>query len=173
MMRRFKLLPIVLPTAAMLMGAHAAGAQQATTATFQDWLLQCDLKEGTPPQKICAITQTTQMQNKTQPFSRVVVEKPVKGHPVKLGVQLPVNVSIAGNVRIQASATDAGILAPFDFCIPAGCVARFEIKDDILQKLRASDAIGKISFKDSGGHDVVVPLSFKGFRQALDALTKE
>lgn len=170
-MRRLTFVSFALAAAISMIAP--ARAQQSTSATYQDWLLQCEMKEGTPPQKICVISQTTQMQNKGQPFSRIVVDKPVKGHPVKLGVQLPVNVTIAGNVRLQTSATDAGIAAPFDVCIPAGCIARFDIKDDILQKFRAADGAGKITFKDSGGHDIAVPLSFKGFHQALDALTKE
>jgi invasion protein IalB len=171
-MRRLTFVPIVFAAIAMTAAAHA---QQSTSATYQDWLLQCEMKQGTPAQRICLISQTTQMQNKTQaqPFSRVIVEKPVKGHPVRVAVQVPVNVTIAGNVRLQASATDAGIAAPYDICIPGGCIARFEIKDEILQKFRAADGAGKLSFKDASGHDVAVPLSFKGFHQAFDALTKE
>jgi invasion protein IalB len=173
-MRPLTFVPFVLAATAIAMSGPAH-AQQNTSATYQDWLLQCEMKEGTPPQKICIISQTTQMQNKTQsqPFSRVVFEKPVKGHPEKIAVQVPVNVTIAGNVRLQTTATDPGITAPFDICIPGGCIARFDIKDDVLQKFRAADGAGKLAFKDATGHDVAVPLSFKGFHQALDALTKE
>lgn len=178
-MRRLTFVPFAIAATAIAATAIAmtapasAETPQSTSATYQDWLLQCEIKDGTPAQKVCVISQTTQMQNKAQPFSRVVVEKPVKGHPVRLGVQLPVNVSIAGEVRVQSSATDAGIVAPFDLCVPAGCIARFDIKEDILQKFRAAEGMGKITFKDAGAHDINVPLSFKGFRQALDALTKE
>jgi invasion protein IalB len=43
----------------------------------------------------------------------------------------------------------------------------------LLKKFRASDGVGKLVFKDAGGRDVAVPLSFKGFRAAFDALLKE
>ena len=55
----------------------------------------------------------------------------------------------------------------------AGCFAEVEIKDDTVKRLRASTGNWKISFKNSGQQDAAVPLSFKGFNQAFDALLKE
>ena len=63
--------------------------------------------------------------------------------------------------------------APFARCVPSGCFADFEVKDDTLKKFRAGSGGGKLSFADAGGHEVAVPLSFKGFVQAYDALLKE
>ena len=63
--------------------------------------------------------------------------------------------------------------APFARCVPSGCFADFEVKDDTLKKFRAGSGGGKLSFADAGGHEVDVPLSFKGFVQAYDALLKE
>jgi len=57
--------------------------------------------------------------------------------------------------------------------VPAGCFSEFELRDDVLKKFRAASGAGKLSFPDAGGHDVAVPLSFKGFAQAYDALAKE
>jgi invasion protein IalB len=150
-------------------------APQRTTATYDDWIVQCETQAGPPPQKVCDMAQVTQVQGKNIPFSRVAVPHPVKGQPVKLLVQVPVNVSLNGSVRIQASDSDAGVAAPFARCLPAGCFADFEVKDDTLKKFRAAGGAGpgKLSFKDAGEHDVAVPLSFKGFSQAFDALAKE
>jgi invasion protein IalB len=112
-------------------------------------------------------------QGRSSPFSRVAVAHPVKGQPVKLVVQVPVNASFSSNVHIQSSDTDAGITAPFSRCVPSGCFAEFEIKEDVLKKLRTVSGAGKVSFSDATGHDVAVPVSFKGFGQAIDALAKE
>ncbi len=154
-------------------GVVPVAAQQSTSATYQDWVLQCLIKPGPPPQKICAMAQVTQIQGKNIPFSRVAIERAAKGQLDKLSVQVPVNVSFAANVHIQTGNADPGIAAPFDRCLPAGCFADFELKDELLQKFRAADGAGKISFKDAAGHDVVIPLSFKGFREAFDALAKK
>ncbi|MEJ0051639.1 MAG: invasion associated locus B family protein [Methylovirgula sp.] len=134
--------------------------------------LQCVMSAGTPSQRNCTIGQTTQVQN--QPFSHVLVAKPVKGHPTNLLVQLPVNILIAGNVRVETNDKDIGIAAPFDVCIPAGCIAKFEIKESLLQKFRgnAGSTTGRIIFRDASGRAVAIPLSSKGFGQAYEALAK-
>jgi len=147
---------------------------QRTTATYGDWVMQCETDVGSPPQKACQIIQSTQVQGKNQPFSLVIIPHPAKGQPVKLVVQVPVNVSFATNVRLRTDDADPGIAAPFARCLPAGCFAEFDLKDDVLKKFRAATAVvGKLSFADGGGHDLAVPLSLKGFAQAYDALLKE
>jgi invasion protein IalB len=164
------LIASAVATAAFLTPANG---QQSTTATYADWVLQCQIDTATPPKKTCEITQTTQVQGKNQPFSRVAVPNVVKGQPVKIVVQLPVNVSFRAEVGIHLSDGDALVVAaPFDHCMPSGCFAEFELKDDVLKKLYASEGAGKVTFKDSAGKDVSVPLSFKGFRPAFDALSK-
>ncbi len=146
---------------------------QSTTATYADWIVQCQIQAGPPAEKICDMAQVTQVQGRNIPFSRVAVAHPTKGQPIKLAVQVPVNVSIATNVRIQISDSDPGVAAPFARCIPAGCFADFEIRDDNLKKFTSVSGVGKLSFADGNGHELVVPLSFNGFKQAFDALEKE
>jgi invasion protein IalB len=148
-------------------------APQQTTATYDDWIVQCQTQNGTPPQKLCEMAQVTQVQGKDVPFSRVIILRPEKGQPIKLVVQVPVNASFSANVRIQTSNSEGGMAAPFVRYVPAGCVAEFEIKEDILKKLRAASGAGKLSFSDASGRDVGVPLSFKGFDQAFGALVKD
>jgi len=148
-------------------------APQRTTATYEDWIVQCEMQTGSPPQKACEMTQVTQVEGRNIPFSRVAIAQPTKNQPVKLVVQLPVNVSLLVNVRIQVSDSDPGLAAPFARCVPTGCFADVEVNDDALKKFRATSGAGKLSFADAGGHNVAVPLSFKGFSQAFDALAKE
>jgi invasion protein IalB len=147
-------------------------APQRTTATYEDWVLRCDVQPGPPAQKICDMAQLTQVQGQASPMSRVAIGRPAKAEPVKLLVQLPVNVSLAAGVRIQADDRDAGLLAPFRRCVPAGCFAEVELRDDILRRFRTLSEAAKLTFKDAAEHDTVIPLSFKGFGQAYDALLK-
>jgi invasion protein IalB len=153
--------------------AASSESPQRTTATYDDWVLQCETRTGPPPEKICDMAQVTQVQGRNTPFSRVAVLRPVKGQPVKLIIQVPINASFAAPVRVSTAESDAGITSPFARCVPAGCFSEFELRDDVLKKFRAASGAGKISFPDAAGHDVTVPLSFKGFAQAYDALAKE
>lgn len=153
-------------------GSTSSDAPQSTTATYSDWVVQCQTLPGPPPQKFCEMTQISQVQGKNIPFSRVGIAHPVKGQPLRVVVQVPVNVAFATNLRIQTGDADPGITAPFTRCVPGGCFAEFELKDEELRKLRAATGSGKLSFADAGGHEISVPLSFNGFAQAFDALVK-
>jgi invasion protein IalB len=149
---------------------------QRTTATYEDWVVQCETPAGATPQKVCEMTQGTQVQGKNTPFSLVAIPRPVKGQPVKLLVQVPVNVSFATSVRVRTDDSDPGVTVAFARCLPVGCFAEFDLKDDVLRKIRTTGGvggIGKLSFADATGRDVTVPLSFKGFVQAYDALSRE
>jgi invasion protein IalB len=148
---------------------------QRTTATYANWVLACETQPGPPPQKTCGITQAvqSQAQGRTTPFSTVTVLHPVKGQAVKLVIQVPPNITVSTNVRVQTADADPGVAVQFARCAPAGCFADFDIKDDMLKKLRAASGNGKITYADVVGHEVVVPLSFSGFNQAFEALAKE
>jgi invasion protein IalB len=154
-------------------GPASSDAPQSTTATYSDWIVQCQTLPGPPQQKFCEMNQTSQVQGKNIPFSRVGIAHPVKGQPLRIVVQVPVNVSFATSLRIQTADADPGITAPFTRCVPGGCFVEFELKDEELRKLRAASGSGKLSFADAGGHEISVPLSFNGFAQAFDALTKQ
>jgi invasion protein IalB len=150
-------------------------APQSTTATYGDWVVQCQTQAGPPPQKLCDMAQVAQaqVQGRTVPFSRIGIARPAKGEPIRFIVQVPVNVSFATNVRIQTADADPGIVAPFARCLPSGCFADFDLKEEMLRKFRAAAAGGKLTFADAGGHEVSAPVSFSGFAQAFEALMKE
>jgi len=146
---------------------------QSTTATYGDWVVQCQTVPGPPPKEVCDMAQVTQLQGKNIPFSRIAVAHPEKGQPVKLVVQVPVNASFKTDVRIQTADSDPGVTAPFANCTLNGCFALFDLNENVLRKMHASTGVGKLLFADAGGHDVAVPISFKGFGEAFDALAKK
>jgi len=94
------------------------------------------------------MAQSTQVQGRNLPFSRVAIAHPVKGQPVRLVVQVPVNISFGTNVKIQTGDADTGIAVSFVRCTPNGCFADFDIKDDVLKKFRAAtpDVLAKLKF---------------------------
>lgn len=167
------LMPAVGVSALLIAGScGVASAQQSTSATYSDWVLQC-VNSGSPPKKICDIAQVTQVRGKNIKFSRVAIESAPKGKPEKLTIQLPVNVSVRDPIEIQIPGTPSSTLSgTFDRCVPVGCFASVQLRDDILKKLNANEGTGKVTFKDAAGRELAFPLSFKGFHQAFDALSK-
>lgn len=116
--------------------------------------------------------QLTRVKGKNVPFSRIVLVKPARQHLAEVIVQVPVNVSFATDVRIQTSKADRGISTPFDYCVPAGCFAHFKLDKAAVRRLLAAHRVGRISFANAARHEIIIPLSFKGFRQAYEALLK-
>jgi invasion protein IalB len=170
------------PTAAVLFATGVVAgmtgtalAQERTSATYDDWVLQCAADTAKPAQKTCDIEQVTQMQNQGRnvPLSRVAVARPEKGQPVMLTVQVPVNVSLRTGVIIKTSDSDPGLTAPFDRCLPVGCFADFALKDDAVRKFHSATTAGKLTFSVASGQNIAIPLSFKGFAPAFDALAKQ
>ena len=111
-------------------GAAAQPAPQRTSATYEDWTVQCELNAGPPAQKLCEVMQVGQAQGQT--VSRVAIGRVTKTEPFKIVVQLPVNLWLPAGVKIQLDDKDPGLAAPFRRCVPAGCFADIEIKDDMV-----------------------------------------
>jgi invasion protein IalB len=171
-MRHLHIHPLAAAALVMVLAAASAAAQERTSATYDDWVLECETQPGPPARKVCDIAQMAQVQGRNVPLSRIVVAHPEKGQPVKLTVQVPVNIQRAANIRLQASDADPGLTVPFNTCVPAGCFAEFDLKDDAVRKFRAATN-GKLTYKTTDGQPAVIPVSFKGFGRAFDALGKE
>jgi invasion protein IalB len=152
--------------------AHRAVAQQKTTATYDDWTVRCSTGAGSPPQKSCDMEQLSYGQSKEQPFSRLAILRRDNGKQVSLVVQVPISVWLATGVRIEIGGKDIGLPVSFTRCGPAGCFAEIGLPDEIQKKFRDAAEPGRILYKNAQQQDVVIPLSFKGFGPAFDALAK-
>ena len=162
-----------LLSVAVLVAAPTHGfAQQQTTATYEDWTVRC-VASGKPPKKVCDLEQLSHLKGTERPFSRIEISRPAKGQPLRLLVQVPVNVSLATGVRVQVDGRDWGLAGPFRRCLLAGCFATIALKDGVLKTFGATKAPVRIVYANAAKAKVAIPLSLKGFSQAFDALTKE
>jgi len=91
----------------------------------------------------------------------------------RLVVVVPVNVTIAPGIDVVADAAKPHLTFPFKTCIPAACLAQFELTGDQLQAFRNRSEPGQIIFTDPSGKPVTIAVSFKGLDQALDSLAKQ
>jgi len=160
--------PIVVGLSSASVLAVWAQAPQHTTATYDDWTLRCDM---TSALKKCDLVQTTQAQG--QPVSLIAVGRPSKTEPLRIVFQVPINVWLPSGVRL---ATDKGsdlVSATFKRCLDGGCLADAELKDDVVKKLRSETENGKLLYIDAAQKEMALPVSFRGFAVALDALVKQ
>ncbi len=54
-----------------------------------------------------------------------------------------------------------------------GCFANATLKDAAQKKWAALESQGRVGFKAGNGQDIVMPISFKGLKSALEALAQE
>ncbi len=164
----------VPPPATQGQAGPADQTPQRTTASYGDWTVRCEVAPGPPAQKNCEMDQTAQMQGQPNPISRVWIPLTPKGEPPKLFVAVPTNVSFTAPLKLTADPKDAGISSPFRRCVPGGCLVEIDLKDDLQRKFRGAAAeAGKITYKNAGDQEVTIPVSFKGFAQAYEALLKQ
>jgi invasion protein IalB len=151
--------------------AHTAPPQQ-TTATFEDWIVRCETRAGPPKQKVCEMVQFTQVKGRTGVLTQIAIGRPVKGQPIKVVIQVPIGVWLPSGAALAPGGNNGNISADFKRCVPSACFAEVEVHDDTIRKLRAMHEAGKLQFKDGNQKDVAIPVSFKGFGAAYDALSK-
>ncbi|MDC7786897.1 invasion associated locus B family protein [Rhodoplanes sp. TEM] len=169
-------LPALSRLAAVLLAAAAVPAlaqtPSRTTATYEDWTVRCETPAGSQ-QKTCEVFQAQQPQGQPGPVSQVAIGRAAKTAPLKLVVQLPVNVWLAAAPRLVLDDKQPPVTLGFRRCLPGGCFADADLPDDVLRRLRARAEPIRLEYKDAIQRDVGIAISLKGFSQALEALAKQ
>ncbi|WP_238232875.1 invasion associated locus B family protein [Methylobacterium thuringiense] len=146
-----------------------------TSASYGDWVMRCQ-RGGTAekPVRVCEVAQSMQVQGQAQPIAQIAVGRVGAGQPLQITALLPPNVVFPSSVRVLMDEKDTtGIELAWRRCLPGACVADATVKEEGLRRWRGVTEPGRIAFKNAGGQDVAIPLSFRGLAQALDALAKE
>lgn len=147
-----------------------AQTPQSTTATYDDWVVRCEKgDQGTA----CEMTQTSQVKGSNRVVSIIAVGVAKGNGPTKVVFQVAVNVWLPSGITLTTRDGQSTIASSFTRCLPTGCFAETEISPAVLQKLRALKDQGSLRFKEANQKDVAIPVSFKGFNQAYEAMSKE
>jgi len=119
------------------------------------------------------MAQQTQLKANNEVVSVIAIGATNKNAQTKVVFQVAVNVWVAGGVTLAGGAGQTAISSNFTRCIPTGCFAETEIGQDVIQKLRTMKDQGTLRFEDANQKPVAIPVSFKGFNQAYEALLKQ
>jgi invasion protein IalB len=160
---------VFVSAASMAVGSALAQTPQRTTANYGDWIIRCEMHDTG---NTCEMAQFAQLNGQTQPVTQIIIGRPSKDGLLKIAFQVPVNVLLSTGVKLITEGEHADVTANFTRCVAAGCFAMADIKDHVIKKLRGLTTNGKVQFKDAGERDVAIPVSFKGFGDAYDALLK-
>jgi invasion protein IalB len=153
--------------------APVSSEPQSTTATFGDWVLRCDRTTvANQPQRVCEVAQTLEAKGQGV-VAQITLGRLSGKEPLRLTVALPPNISFSHGVRVAIDDKDE---IPADLtwkrCVPGGCVADGDIRDEILKAWRAQTGAGQIRYAVASGQVVNIAFSFRGLAVALDNLTK-
>jgi invasion protein IalB len=118
------------------------------------------------------VAQTIYVQGQQAPIAVVAIGREKQTDPLRMVIQLPLNVNVSTRARIALKEGDAAIELNFEHCVPAGCFAVVQPADDAIRRLRAFAEPGRISYKDASQRDVGFQFSLRGLAPALDALLK-
>lgn len=150
-------------------GSAVAAAPQRTTATYGDWTLRCVMQGQT---KVCEMAQSMQIKGQTRPITQIAIGRQAKNDPMRIVFEVPINVWLPDGVKLTTDNKKLEISATFTRCMPIGCFADVEISKAQIKDLRDLKKAGKLQFKDAGKQQIAIPVSFKGFGDAYDAMQK-
>lgn len=166
-------------------GAPVSDTPSTTTATYGDWILRCvtltpqsdakaNGKTATPSGQNCEIVQTIQVKGQTKPIAQVAFGHLPGQSDLIMTAVLPVNVLLPGMVHVSSNAKTGneekgGLDLAWTRCVPVACFADAKPTQPVLDVMRA-EMSGQLTFKDATGRTIALPLSWKGFTNALTAL---
>jgi invasion protein IalB len=148
-----------------------AQAPQRTTATFEDWTVVC-VRPG-DKEKSCEVVHSQVMSGQLEPVGQVTITRASTREPYKLILQVPPNISFATGVRFVFDEKEQALVPTFRWCINTRCRADADISEQALKIMRARTEPGRVEFKEASERDVATPVSFKGFKLALEYMEKQ
>jgi invasion protein IalB len=162
---------LLVVSSTLIVGAADAQAPQRTTATYDDWTVSCATQAQT--QMICDLSQAQRVQGQSNPTTQVTISRPEKNKQYKIGIVVPADVWLQTGVRLTVEENGPPTVATFTLCLPNRCLAEANLSDEMMKRLRTRTDPWKLEFKEASQRDVSMPVSAKGFGQALTFMEKQ
>lgn len=155
----------------IMQGVATANAQapQRTTAAYYDWTVSC--VTAAAGHKSCGLVQT--LRSQTSPAAQIGLGRSAGNGTMRLSVEVPANAWLPGGLKLNLSDKKSVISASFIVCVAGRCIADADLTNDQIERMRAQTQAGKIEYANAVQANVSIPISFRGFVEAMDALKKE
>ncbi len=162
--------PAATPAPAAPAAVPAAEGPERTSAQFGDWSVNCT---GRAPARSCEMV-IAMRDPARQLGAALAIGRSAREAPLRLVAQVPVNIRVAQAARLAMEGAEP-LALPFQTCNRLGCFAEIELREEALRRLRARPAEqpGRLEWRDAAGQEVALPISFRGFVAAAEALSRE
>jgi len=153
--------------------APVSSEPQNTSASYGDWTLRCSRGEAPQATRVCEIVLPYQIQGQQGPFAQLAIGRVSPKDPWKATVIMTPNIAFPSSIKLSLDDKDTQTIdLTWRYCVPNGCRADADLKEDDLKRWKAAAGPARMQFKDSTGREINAPTSLRGFAQAIDGLAK-
>jgi len=163
------------PNSSLLSVASNEGGSRTNT-TFGDWTLRCERNAGMQSSRqVCELGQMVRKQGEKTAMAQIAIGRVDSGNPLHLTVVVPMGVTLQGRgAKMAMEGKEVVSLdLPWTRCIPGGCFASAALSSDTIRKFKATTVMASLTYRDMDYREVKLPISFRGFGEALEALGRE
>jgi invasion protein IalB len=158
----------VLSALALAVPAHAQMAGEPTSRdTIDDWVVECF--STSPDGKLCQAFQRVLTQDPNVVALSIAVSPSGDDNGVMAEMALPLGVSLSAP-PVLAVGDDLLINLAWSHCLSTGCFVRGRLGGAIIEALMAAPSAA-VQVTHPDGNVVAIPISTKGFAQALKAIS--
>lgn len=156
---------IAVPAILLALAAAAPAAETPKTDVHGDWVVQCTKQADVPP---CEIAQAATSKGTGEQVMRIAFAYRGSGERYAVQIRLPLGVRLSQQplLRLDGNADLEGY--GYTRCDAGGCYIERLLGTPEITRLRAAKT-GVLAVLGSDGKPMVLPLSFNGFAEALDA----
>ena len=155
----------------------ALAAQPATAQVVQgeksgDWTKGCIGAPRNQPQAAeqCFIFQRLFPPGSEQAAATIAVGRPAPDKPLLASLTVPLGVNLPAGITVWVEGDEKAVRRPpLLFCVKAGCEANMRMDETMLTAFRRH-LNGVMSFSMVDGRQVALPISLRGFTNALTFL---
>ena len=135
--------------------------------TYADWTVRCVERESLPP---CDMVQLATERDSGEQVMQFSIAHAGRDNAYGVQIRVPLGVFLNGGaaIRVDAKAPLTGFA--FTRCDAGGCYIERIMQPDELQPFKAGIA-GVLGVIGANGQPMTMPLSFRGFSEALRVMT--
>ena len=139
--------------------------QQQVQLIYSPWTKFCLTGNEAGGKKVCFTGKDARIESGMLVASAVLIEP--EGQPKKVfRVTVPLGMALANGTRVLIDQNQP-LTAPFGFCVPAGCMADYDITPETIANLKKGKGLYIQAIKVDG-QPLTVPLPLADFGKAYD-----
>lgn len=146
-------------------GQQQPQQQQQVQLIYSPWTKFCLTGQEAGGKKVCFTGKDARIESGMLVASAVLIEP--EGQPKKVfRVTVPLGMALANGTRVLIDQNQP-LTAPFGFCVPAGCMADYEVTPETVAALKKGKGLYIQAIKVDG-QPLTVPLPLGDFAKAYD-----